>query len=83
MTPRERHAEEEYANEKEDAKDDLVGLSTRGLKLLDHLMHLDHLKTNDLETGAEVLYRTMKGNFYQTLGLIENMDIKTLRSDNR
>lgn len=50
MTPRERHAEEEYANEKEDAKDDLVGLSTRGLKLLDHLMHLDHLKTNDLET---------------------------------
>ena len=44
------------------------------LSPLDHLMPM----TNDLDFGAEVLYMTLKGNFYETFGRIERMDCETL-----
>ena len=74
MTSEERVAALKKAEEQKATKIHLFELSTRELKFLDHLMS----KTNDLDSGAEVLYTTLKENLYETLGRIERMDFQTL-----
>ena len=73
MTEEERDAAMKKAFEQKMAKSYLFELSTSAIKFLDHLMS----KTNDLDSGAEVLYNTLKGNFYETLAIIEEMDYQT------
>ena len=73
MTPTKKKPAEE---EKNDAMDYLYHLSTNALIMLDHL---DHFKTNQLDTGAEVLYRTMEAHFYETMARIEQMDYPNMK----
>ena len=74
MTEEEIDAAMKKAYEQKAAKTNLFDLSTSALKFLDRLMS----KTKDLDSGAEVLYMTLKGNFYETLGRIEGMDWRFL-----